>query len=112
SKVHVTDKNKGKQDSGSSGGVLAAVIIIILVLVGAAVAGVLYYRRRNRHRFSEAVTFENPQYGSAHDSQIKISGLPTDSTEDNPFGYSTLQEEREFNSPMLDVDHVEFKPRK
>ncbi|XP_063443791.1 Ig-like and fibronectin type-III domain-containing protein 2 isoform X2 [Mytilus trossulus] len=113
SKVHVTDRrDEGEQDSGSSGGVLAAVIIIILVLVGAAVAGVLYYRRRNRHRFSEAVTFENPQYGSAHDSQIKISGLPTDSTEDNPFGYSTLQEEREFNSPMLDVDHVEFKPRK
>ncbi|XP_052070427.1 Ig-like and fibronectin type-III domain-containing protein 2 [Mytilus californianus] len=112
SKIHVTDESNGKQDSGSSSGVVAAVIIIILVLVGAAVAGVLYYRRRNRHRFSEAVTFENPQYGTAHDSQIKISGLPTDSTEDNPFGYSPLQEEREFNSPMLDVDHVEFKPRK
>ena len=112
--VTVSDKDKQNGESNSNGGIIAAVVIIILVLAGAAVAGVIYYRRGNKHRFSETVTFENPQYGS-HDSQIKISGLPTDNSEDNPFGYSPLHEERDehqYSSPMLNVDQVEFKPRK
>ena len=46
---------------------------------------------------------------------LQISGLPTDNSEDNPFGYSPLHEERDehqYSSPMLNVDQVEFKPRK
>lgn len=110
----ITDSNRQSGGSGgTNGGVVAVIVILILVLIGAVAAGIIYFRQRNRHRFSEAVTFENPQYGS-HDSQIKISGLPTDSSEDNPFGYSPLQEERDeqYSSPMLSVDNVEFKPRK
>ena len=46
---------------------------------------------------------------------LQISGLPTDTNEDNPFGYSPLheeQDEHQYSAPMLNVDQVEFKPRK